>query len=548
MKRLLLGTLVVLTAVLLINLPSLQAQSQGQGNGADNGNGWAYGRPEWAAATHQDVSQALRDVPGGPVKSTRGEFEVKKTNQNEKPDVDGVVQSIVVAPFAAHVAAGFPGVGANGYAPPDTVGEAGTNYYVQWVNVQFAIFDKTTGTMLPGFPKAGNALWSGFGGDCESHNDGDPIVQYDQLADRWIFTQFAVGRNYSQCVAVSTSGDPTGTYNRYSFGYSDFPDYPKLTVWPDAYYISFNMFRNGSRFTGARVCAYEKAAMMAGLTARQVCGQFNSSVASLLPSDVDGPAPPSGTPNFVLTRGSNALSLYLFKVNWADPNSSTLTGPTNLPVSGFSIACGGGACIPQKGTSQKLDSLGDRLMYRLAYRNLGAAGERLVVNHSVTSGSTTGVRWYELDVTGVGRIAGKSASVRQQSTYAPNDGKYRWMGSIAMDKDGNIAMGYSASSSTTNPAIEWAGRLAGDPANTLSAPAVLWAGSGSQTGGLNRWGDYSTISIDPTDDCTFWFTSETIPVNGSFNWATQFGSFKFPGCGTSPAPATTHPVARPQSR
>ena len=237
-----------------------------------------------------------------------------------------------------------------------------------------------------------------------------------------------------------------------------------------------------------------------------------------------------------MSRGSNALSLWQFKVNWSNPNQSTFTGPTTIPVAGFSIACGGGSCIPQKGTSNKLDSLGDRLMYRLAYRNLGANGERLVVNHSVTSGGVTGIRWYELSVTGVGRVPGATPSVLQQSTYAPAGGLYRWMGSIAMDRNGDIAVGYSASSSTTNPAIEWAGRLSTDPANTLSAPATLWTGGGSQTGTLDRWGDYSTISLDPTDDCTFWFTSETIPTNGSFNWQTHFGSFKFAGCGTTPAP------------
>jgi len=532
MKRLLWGCVFAAGTIVVLNLPADSLQAQG------NGQGLAVGRPEWAAASHRDVSRPLRDIPGGPVRSTRPEFEVKNPGQNERGGTDTAIQSTVVSPFQAQFGPAFPGVGAQGYAPPDTVGEAGPNHYVQWVNVRFAVFDKTTGQMLPGFPKPGNAIWDGFGGDCENRNDGDPIVQYDQLADRWILTQFAVAtRNYMQCVAVSATGDPTGAYYRYSFDYNDFPDYPKLTVWGDAYYITFNMFRNGRSFTGGRTCAYERAAMMVGANARQVCAQVGN--ASLLPADVDGPAPPAGTPNFVLSRGSNALNLWQFKVNWANLNQSTFTGPTTIPVAGFSIACGGGACIPQKGTSNKLDSLGDRLMYRLAYRNLGADGERLVVNHSVTSGSVTGVRWYELNVTGVGRVPGATASVRQQGTYAPSGGLFRWMGSIAMDKNGNIAMGYSASSSTTNPSIEWAGRLSTDPLNTMSAPAVLWTGGGSQTGTLARWGDYSTLSIDPTDDCTFWFTSETIPSNGSFNWQTHFGSFKFAGCGATPAPATT---------
>jgi hypothetical protein len=276
----------------------------------------------------------------------------------------------------------------------------GATQVVQWVNESFAVFDKTTGALVAG-PTRGNAIWSGFGGGCESNNDGDPIVQYDKAAQRWILTQFSVSTTpYLQCVAVSTTSDATGSYNRYAFQYDQFPDYPKLSVWPDAYYITFNMFT--STFQGARVCAYDRAAMLAGGTATQQCFQLSSSFGGLLPSDQDGAtAPPAGSPNYLLNFGTNSLNLWKFHVDWTQPANTILTGPTNIPVAAFTLPCRGkaGACVPQPGTRQQLDTLGDRLMYRLAYRNFGDH-EALVVNHSVGLGkgknTTVGVRWYEL--------------------------------------------------------------------------------------------------------------------------------------------------------
>jgi hypothetical protein len=286
-------------------------------------------------------------------------------------------------------------------------------------------------------PFEGNSIWAGFGGQCDSSNDGDPIVQYDKIADRWILTQFAVSSTpYLQCVAVSTSSDATGSYNRYAFSFgNDFPDYPKLGVWPDAYYISFNMF-NGNFFAGGRACAFDRSAMLAGTAATQICFQLSTAYGGLLPSDLDGStAPPAGSPNFFLAFNTNSLDLWKFHANFVTPASSTFTGPTNIPVAAFSEACGGGTCIPQAGTNQKLDSLADRLMYRLAYRNFGDH-EALVVNHSVTAGTSVGVRWYEL------RSPNATPTVFQQGTYAP-DGFYRWLASMGMDRKGNIAIGYS---------------------------------------------------------------------------------------------------------
>ncbi|HEV8428085.1 MAG TPA: hypothetical protein VGQ41_09320 [Pyrinomonadaceae bacterium] len=423
-------------------------------------------------------------------------------------------------------------------APPDTTGDVGPNHYVQWVNLRYAIYTLTrdgsnqiTGfNIVPGFPKNGNVVWQGFGGRCQSDNDGDPIVQYDQLADRWILTQFAVsGTPYTQCVAVSTGPDPTGTYNRYAFSYNrSFNDYPKMGVWPDAYYISYNMFRNGRSFTGNTVCAFERAQMLVGGVARQACVNTTAGH-SLEPADLEGTTlPPAGSPNLLMSITSTAVQFWRFTVNWG-AGTGTLTGPTNVSgVAAFSRACGGGTCIPQPSTTTQLDSLADRLMYRLSYRNFGDH-EALVINHSVTSGSGVGVRWYELR-NAAGQTFGSAAPVLfQQGTFAPTN-DFRWMGSAAMDKTGGIAVGYNISSSSIVPSIRYAYRGPADPLGTMGNETSVLVGSGSQNGNLTRWGDYSTISIDPVDGCTMVFTTQFQPATGNFNWSTFIHSFKLSTC------------------
>ena len=423
-------------------------------------------------------------------------------------------------------------------APPDTTGDVGPNHYVQWVNLRYAIYTLTRDAnnqingfnLVPGFPKNGNVIWQGFGGRCQSDNDGDPIVQYDQLADRWVLTQFAVSSTpYTQCVAVSTSPDPTGTYFRYAFSYDrSFNDYPKMGVWPDAYYITYNMFRNGRSFTGNTVCAFERDKMLIGATARQACANTTAGH-SLEPSDLEGTTlPPAGSPNLLMSITSTAVQFWRMSVNWT-AGTGTLTGPTNVSgVAAFSRACGGGACIPQPGTTTQLDTLADRLMYRLSYRNFGDH-ESLVINHSVTNGTGVGVRWYELR-NATGQTLGSAAPVLfQQGTFAPTN-DFRWMGSAAMDKTGGIAVGYNISSSAIVPSIRYAYRGPADPLGTIGNETSVLAGSGSQTGSLTRWGDYSTISIDPVDGCTMVFTTQFQPANGSFNWSTYIHSFKLSTC------------------
>lgn len=514
---------------------------------------WAQGRPDLppqAAAVvtlpdHFDTTTTpLRDMPDRDLPAVaRGgrDFEpgrplpVGNTNpQAVDPLADTSVGSSSAVALPKAFTYGTPVDPSYRVAPPDTTGDLGLTHYVQWVNLRYAIYTVTRsdGTisgfnLVPGFPKNGNVVWQGFGGSCETYNDGDPIVQYDQLADRWILTQFAVSKSpYTQCVAVSTTGDPTGTYNRYSYSYgTDFNDYPKMGVWPDGYYITYNMFRRGRTFSGSKVCAFERDKMLVGAAARQVCAQTSNSYGSLLPSDLEGTAlPPAGSPNYLLSITSSSLLSWKFSVNWT-AGTGTLTGPTTVPgVAAFTRACSGGTCVPQPGTTQKLDSLADRLMYRLSYRNLGTR-EALLVNHSVASGGVSGVRWYELN------IGGGSPTVRQQGTLQPS-ADYRWMGSAAMDKTGGIAIGYSVSNSTTiKPSIWYAFRGPLDLLGTIGPEAQVLNGTGVQTGNsLARWGDYSTISVDPVDGCTMVYTTEYIPSNGSFNWATAIHSLKLSTC------------------
>jgi hypothetical protein len=529
----------VILLVVFLAGSTISAQAAPKSNKDD-----PIGPVEVSSAVYSDVSGPLSNLTGvAPAADTDKEKKEKPIRVlpnmgNALDQTDGALQT-TVGPLAATTSGlNFAGVGqgdygfSDQYAPPDTVGAVGATQYVQWVNTYFAVFDKTTGAIAPGFPKAGNSPWVGFGGGCQTNNDGDPIVQYDKLANRWILTQFSVSTTpYLQCVAVSQTPDATGAYYRYAFSYGNtqFNDYPKLGVWPDGYYISYNIFNNAQTFAGSKVCAFDRAAMLVGAAATQQCFQLSTSYGGLLPSDLDGvTAPPAGSPNFFMNFGANSLNLWKFHVDFANPANSTFTGPTNIPVAAFNAACsGGGACIPQPGTKNKLDSLADRLMYRLAYRNRGGV-EALLVNHSVTVGNKrtgiTSVRWYEI------RTPNATPAVFQQGTLGTSDGIHRWMGSIASDKQGNIALGYSASSGSVSPSIRYTGRLVTDALGSMQTENIIQAGGGSQTGSLHRWGDYSAMTVDPVDDCTFWYTTEYLKASGTFNWSTRIASFKFPGC------------------
>jgi hypothetical protein len=455
--------------------------------------------------------------------------------QGQSASVTDPVVQTSATPLTPSPSTNFEGLGAGiaGFSvtgvPPDPNSAVGASQIVEVVNTSFAVFNKSGGILYG--PAATNTLWSGFGGFCQSTNDGDAVVRYDRAAARWVITQFANVRStsgpYNECIAVSQTSDATGAYYRYAFQYTNFPDYPKLSVWPDAYYVTYNLFNSsGTTFLGSEDCAMNRSAMLTGAAASQQCFTTSTSFGGLLPADVDSAtAPPAGEPNLVVAIGttSTTLAYWKFHVDWANTANTTFTGPTNLTVASYAQACSGGTCIPQAGTTQKLDSLADRLMFRLAYRNFGDH-ESLVVTHSVTAGTSTGIRWYEL------RLSGGNPTVFQQGTFAP-DSYYRWMPSAAMDKSGDIAVGYSVSSSSLNPGIRYAGRLSTDAAGTLGqGEATLINGTGSQTT-YSRWGDYTSMSIDPSDDCTFWYTDEYLTATGNFNWHTRIGAFKFSQCG-----------------
>ena len=450
--------------------------------------------------------------------------------------------------------------------PPDPNIDVGPNHVIQTVNITFAVYDKK-GSILLG-PTNINTLWQTFGvgsGDpatpaCAVGNSGDPIVQYDQLADRWMISQFAFGGSaafepvgpYYECIAVSTSPDPLGTWNRYEFMISatKFDDYPHFGVWPDAYYMSINQFDETQdfAFAGPGAVAFERDKMLRGEQARMVYFDLSTSLGTQyggqLPADLDGRTlPPAGAPNVFAEADDDAggfasdrLDLFNFHVDWANTANSTYSGPTAVNVAAFDsvFPCadvdGDGAernCIPGK-DGPGVDAISDRIMNRLTYRNI-AGHEALVVTHTVDVNNPeghAGLRWYEL------RKSGTSGwTIFQQGTYAP-DAEHRWMGSAAMDHAGNIAIGYSLSSPTMYPAIAYAGRLATDPLGQLAqGEVVMFQGTGSEdSGGGGRWGDYTSLVLDPSNDCTFWYTNEYYETNGSFDWHTRTGSFTFPGC------------------
>jgi hypothetical protein len=423
------------------------------------------------------------------------------------------------------------------FVPPDTNGAVGASQYVQMVNVTIAVYSKRNGALQLG-PTPIHSLWNGFGGLCENggtsatySDGGDPIVLYDHIAGRWLVSQLQYDETFTQtaqCVAISTSSDATGSYNRYQFDFgANFPDYPKFGIWPDGYYNSINVYPGLKSFAGAQACAFDRAAMLAGAQASAICFQQPSSVASLLPADLDGSTlPPAGAPNyFVGLADESHLNLFRFHADFANPLRSTFSGPTLVSVADYNEICARAitlACIPEPEPGEKVDGLADRVMFRLAYRNFGDH-ESLVVNHTVLGGALGGVRWYEI------RNPGLAPVVFQQGTVIDPSSDF-WLGSIAMDQAGDIALGFNSMSRDQFSSVYVAGRTPSDPQGKMFGPLVLASGGGVQFNSYKRWGDYSSMTVDPKDDCTFWYTQEYYIATGSFNWATRIGAFKFDGC------------------
>ncbi len=504
--------------------------------------------PDVIKASHNDVSLPLSHMAVGASSNSGGSDSQTPRARATGAMITNPNSDPVAAPLAGPLTGvtaflNFDGQSAQdnrnlfgfAFVPPDTNGAVGATQFVQMVNVTIAVYAKSSGTLQFG-PAAIHSLWAGFGGLCEFGggtptfaDGGDPIVLYDHLAGRWLVTQLQYDTTFThtaECVAVSTSSDATGSYNRYEYDFgSNFPDYPKFGIWPDAYYNTINVFPSRG-FAGAEACAFDRNAMLAGAPASAVCFQQSPTVSSLLPADLDGSTlPPAGSPNyFVGLADSTHLNFFRFHVDFSNPLNSTFSGPTLVSVAPYSEICARAttvSCIPQPQPGEKVDGLADRVMFRLAYRNFGDH-ESLVVNHTVKGGALAGVRWYE--------IRNPSApAIYQQSTVIDPEVDY-WLGSIAMDKTGNIALGFSASSHTVFPSVYVAGRAPIDPAGAIFGPLVLVNGSGVQVNSFKRWGDYSSMSVDPSDDCTFWYTNEYYATTGSFNWATRIGSFKFNSC------------------
>ena|SRR5688572_22257819 len=420
----------------------------------------------------------------------------------------------------------FQGMGnpfaCGGCTPPDTIGDVGPNHYVQMVNAtKVGVYNKA-GAKLRLFSLG--SLWSS--GTCAS-DAGDPVVLYDGLADRWLLSQFAFPGHI--CVAISQTPNPLGAYHLYTFNVGSFPDYFKFGVWPDGYYMS----ANESTYTAY---AFNRAKMLVGdATANFV--KFTGETNFLLPADLDGPvAPPANAPGYFYTFKDNAfhgggdrIELFRLDPDFVTPNNSTFTLQASFPVAPFTYTvCGffNFNCAKQQGTTQRVDVVSEWPMHRFPYRNF-VGHETLLGNFAVGGGTGevgAAIRWFEL------RVIGGAWTLFQEGTHDPGDGHDRFIGSIAMDGAGNIAMGYSVSSSLLHPNIRYATRTPADPLGTLQPEAILVNPNGSQTGS-NRWGDYSAMSVDPANDCSFWYTNEFYRRNSSTTWGTAVGVFTMPNCG-----------------
>lgn len=487
--------------------------------------------------------------------------------------------------------------------PSDNSLAVGPDHIVQTVNSRTAIFTKKGGR----YPETGRVLYGpvntsnvfrNFGGPCETRNNGDAVVRYDQLANRWLIVMpifsraperpdqppvwtaraaayvSPIGRPhqpgaaetlfqppkpvapsapsapqapnkgpYSMCYAISTADDPMGSYYRYEFLRPLFPDYPRPAVWPDGYYVPTS---TGDDVIEKHTCVVEREAMLKGRPAREQCFIIND-VNFLNNADLDGrQLPPRGTPNIVIAAGGtqlknvfedNVLLAWKMFTNWDDATKSHLDGPQQISVAPYHYLCNGQLtnCVPQSGVERRLDAQGDKIMARLVYRRIGNQ-QSIVAVHSVdTAAKGGGVRWYEFRVDGSSNV-----KLYQQGTYAPQHPgasapSFRWMASPAIDKNGSIGIGYSFGDATSFAGQRFAGRRAGDPLGQLTTrEAILVSGEAAQTTTL-RWQDYTQTAIDPSDDCTIWYVGDYVKKDAA-SYSTRIGAFQLPGCPPSLAP------------
>jgi hypothetical protein len=543
--------------------------------------------PTFTGAAAFDRSLPLRDlarvsITQSPAKSSleevrpdRGPVTVDRGHTPDAALQDGAARAATDASVLAPPLANFEGLSnldnfnVFGFRvnPPDPVGDVGPNHYVEMINLVFGVYSKT-GVRLLG-PVDTGTLWAGFPIDECTEPSGDPIVVYDQFADRWILSQFTTrglgfpaepANLFYNCVAISATGDPTGSYFRYAFttGFN-FPDYPKYGVWDDTYLITTREFGIvDPSIYAIGVYGLERERMIAGDPGARAVSfllqdghvPINLIGDGLLPADIDGralprrdsPAPIIGTQDDDGPYGAtfDALNVWEFNVTWNAAPAASIALKTQLPVAAFDsiFPCAPTSrdCLPQPGITnpdQFIDILSyrQRPTWRLAFRRTGNH-DTMVTNQSVEARpGIAGARWYEIRRNNNGKY-----TVRQQGTYAPNDGIHRWMGSIAMDRRGNMALGYSVVNGTdVFPGIRYTGRRPGSPAGTMPlAEAVITNGTGVQTTTNSRWGDYTSMNVDPTDDCTFWYVNQYYTAEGQLTspagWQTRIASFRLPGC------------------
>lgn len=514
--------------------------------------------------------------------------QIEQTSQGTRPAL-AVVESFdgLGFGFAAGPGTNNPPVPRN---PSDNTIAVGPDHIFQIVNSQLAIFSKNgaryraTGQALYG-PVSTNTLFAGFGGACEARPNGDAVVRYDQLANRWLVvmpifrrTVFDADRTkpgqparpgdasrpgaaappgpppplppperrsttgnalpqppadgtYAMCYAISATPDPLGPYYRYAFERPLFPDYPRPAVWPDGYYVPTS---TGDDVVQKHACVAEREKMLKGQPAREQCVVIDG-VNFLNNADVDGPTPPPpGAPNVMMAAGGTQLKnvleddrifVWQFHVDWRNSRKTTISGPAAIPVAPYRYLCGGQLtkCVPQPDTETHLDAQGDKIMARLVYRNVGGR-ESIVAVHSVdTAAGGGGIRWYEF---GIGRT--REVTLRQQGTYAPDE-RYRWLGSAATDRAGNIAIGYSFGGPLNYPGQRFTARLASDPPGVMTfRETVLVEGEEAQKS-IIRWEDYTQTAVDPSDDCTIWYVGDYVKKDAP-SYSTRIGAFRLPGC------------------
>ena len=532
-----------------------------------------------------DICAQQNPPPVNPpvITSSPGSAKVEQTSPGTQPGAELVIS------FDG-LGAGFKGPQGTATLrnPSDNSLAVGPNHVMQTVNTRTAIFDKQ-GKVLYG-PVPNNTFFKGFGGMCEATNNGDTVVRYDQLADRWLVVMPIFRRAparpdqppvpkagdppqlsipgvanqpgaaaplfvpppqqdqppqprgqggqrppqeqgpYSMCYAISATSDPMGPYYRYEFLRPLFPDYPRPAIWPDGYYVPTS---TGDDVIQKHACVVERDKMLKGEPAREQCVIIDG-VNFLNNADIDGKAlPPKDAPNIMLAAGGTQLKkvfeddgiyAWKFKVDWQNHANTKVTGPEKIAVAPYRYLCDGQLthCVPQPGTDRRLDSQGDKIMARLVYRKIGNR-ESLVAVHSVnTTAGAGGVRWYEFRVN-----KDRSVELHQQGTYAP-DNSYRWMASPAIDKFGNIGIGYSFGGTPHFAGQRFAGRRANDPLGKLTLrETILVEGKAAQT--VMRWEDYTQTAIDPSDDCTVWYVGDYLKP-GETNYSTRIGAFRMPGC------------------